>query len=252
MPRDIFDELQVHYGARERWEDTSYYWDNSDRNEPHVAIQLTESGRCFLEVEGVRQNVLPGYAFIIEVPSQTSYGYPEDADVPYCMSFISVFGSLAIQFARDIRKQFGPIVDLRVCPESLSIHQEIVECCEANEFRDRFEASARFFQFFAALYRELNQEVVRGDIIAACYQQIQNRFRDPVNISQIAQKSGVSREHLARSFHQRYGETPSHLLRRLRLDAAKRIIETGVQDMESVARSVGLNDVRTLRRYLTV
>lgn len=71
-----------------------------------------------------------------------------------------------------------------------------------------------------------------------------------MNISEIARDAGLSREHLARCFKQRYGESPSRMLRRLRLREAKALLAVDKSNAEAVAHACGFSDPRNLKRYL--
>jgi len=247
---ELFEQLQIWFAGEESWADTSYFFDNPDRSPKHVIIQFTQTGACFFEESGKRHRVGPGEAFITEVPSATQYGYPEDQAEPYGLQFLSLYGETARQLARGFRLKYGPVVNLVRRPESVSLFREVFERYRMHGFRDRIEESTLLYQFFGALYREATLEAVRGDCVATCYQRIQSRYREPANINEIARDVGVSREHLARSFQQRYGESPAKMLRELRIREARMVLESGVVDLEAVARAVGFADVRTLKRYL--
>lgn len=242
--------MRLAYSAEETETTPSYYWDNALRGVRQAVVQLTLSGRCFFEADGERRLVQPGQAFVTEVPSATVYGYPEDGDQPYVHRFIAPHGEAAVALARRFRLSYGPVIDLAKRPESYSLFREIAERADGRRFRDRFEESVLLYQFFAALFREASTAEARGDPIVACYQRIQNRYREPFNVSEIARDAGVSREHLAREFRARYGQSPSQLLRGLRLTEAKLLIRTGVSDLERVAMSSGFTDVRALKRLL--
>lgn len=245
-----FQSLRVGYAAEESWSDVDYYYENRERHQGHAIIQLTVSGAGFFDAGGVRHVVGPGEAFITEVPSDTIYGYPKDASESYQLRYLALYGELAIQLARDFRQQFGAVFHLAKRPESLSLFREVSERYALHTFRDRYEESTQLYQLFAALFREAGQDAVRGDVVASCHQRIQSRYREVANVNEIARDAGVSREHLARSFQQRYGQSPAKMLRELRVRAARLVIESGVDDQEAVARAVGFSDVRTLRRYL--
>lgn len=247
---EVFNELRIAYASDEVWTGADYYWDNQQRNLEHVIIQLTMSGHCFLDADGARHIVTPGEAFITEVPSGTIYGYPDETSEPYELRFLALHGKVAVDFARSFRSQFGPILNLSSQPESASLFREIFERYTLNTYRDRYEESTQLLQLFAALYREATQDAVRDDAVATCYHRIQTRYRESANINEIARDVGVSREHLARSFQRRYGQSPARMLRDMRVREARMVIESGVEDLEGVARAVGFSDVRTLKRYL--
>ncbi len=246
-----FDGLRIGYAGSESWSDVSYHYENLQRSPVHAVIQLTLAGVCFFEeANGSRRTVGAGQAFITEIPSPTSYGYPMGAGEPYRPSFLAFYGEAAIQLARNFRLRYGAVVNLARRPESYSLFNEIFERYQANTLRDRIEESTILYQLFGAFYREANIEALRGDRIATCHQRILNRFREPANINEIARDAGLTREHLARSFRERYGQSPSSMLRDLRMREARMIIKSGVEDLDAVARAVGFADVRTLKRYL--
>ena len=249
--RSIFDGLRIGYAGRESWKDETYQYDNEGRRPEHAIIQLTLSGSCYFEEEGgVRQTVGAGQAFITDVPSTTFYGYPSSAKEPYRLNFLALFGEAAIDLTRKFRLSYGPVIDMAKRPESYSLFHEVLERYEANALRDRIEESTILYQMFGAFYREAGLDALRGDRVATCRQRILNRFREPANINEIARDAGLTREHLARSFRERYGQSPSTMLRDLRMREARMIIKSGVEDLEAVARAVGFSDVRTLKRYL--
>jgi hypothetical protein len=247
---ELFDQLRVAYAEFESWSDAGYFYDNVERSPYHVIIQLTVSGECFFEEPGVRHRVGAGHAFITEVPSDTRYGYSEGEVEPYSLQFLAMYGETAVRFARNFRQKYGPVIYLSARPESISLFREVFERYRMHGFRDRIEESVLIYQLFGALYREATLDAVRGDCVGSCYQRIQSRYREPANINEIARDMGVSREHLSRSFQERYGESPAKMLRGLRLREARLIMESGVEDVDAVARAVGFSDVRTLRRYL--
>ncbi len=247
---NFYDELRLGYVGEESWLGSDYYWENADRAGEHAVIQLTQAGECFFEQDDRRQIVAAGDAFITEVPSATTYGFPEGNTEPYRPIFLAMHGDRAMHLARGYRLKYGPLVSLARRAESYSLFREIYQRYSSHALRDRIEESTLLYQLFGALYREAELDAVRGDAVAACYQRIQTRYRESANINEIARDGGVSREHLTRSFKQRYGQTPANMLRDLRVREARMLIESDIADFESIARTVGFDDVRTLKRYL--
>ncbi len=249
MP-ESFRELRIGLAARERWEDSGYEWDNADRSE-HGIVQLTLGGACYFESPEGSHIVEPGYAFLTDVPSRTRYGYWDKGEgLPYENLYLVLQGAHACGLLRAFRERFGPVINLVRRPECHSFFREISERFIHRSFRDRWEESALLFQFFAALYREAEDEAVRGDAVAACYRRILSRFREPANVSEIARDAGLSREHLARCFRERFGQSPSRMLRELRLREARALLASGELELDTVARATGFNDPRSLKRWL--
>lgn len=250
MDLSAFNELRLAMAASEVNSSVDYCWDMEARTQNQAVIQLTTGGACFIEAGGRRELVAVGQAFVTEAPGSVTYGFPAEAREPYALAYLNILGDQAAELAREFRMKFGPVINLSRRPESWSLFWEIQERFQEKRFRDSYEESVLLYQLFAALFREASLEVGRGDPIAACYQRVQQRYREPFNINEMAMEVGISREHLARSFRARYGQSPSTMLSQLRLREARILIQTGVLDLHSVAAATGFVDVRALKRLL--
>lgn len=78
-------------------------------------------------------------------------------------------------------------------------------------------------------------------------------FKQEVNLPALAARVGMSTRNFARRFTAAAGETPLAYLHRLRIDAARRLLETRPRSIADVSRAVGYEDIsffRTLfKRY---
>lgn len=77
---------------------------------------------------------------------------------------------------------------------------------------------------------------------------IHEHMHEPLPLARLARGLGVSTRTLSRACRQRLGESPAALVRRLRLEQARRLLEGGGLPLKSVARRCGLGDVSTLHR----
>lgn len=64
----------------------------------------------------------------------------------------------------------------------------------------------------------------------------------------LASRLSLGERHFSRLFTQRTGSTPARWVERVRVDHARRILETGMQPMGQVARQSGFSSVDTLRQ----
>ena len=73
-------------------------------------------------------------------------------------------------------------------------------------------------------------------------------FKDEVRVEQLAAKVGMSPRNFARRFTSATGETPLGYLHRLRIDAARHLLEAGKKGVADVSEAVGYRDLAFFRR----
>ncbi|MET9801219.1 substrate-binding domain-containing protein [Streptomyces sp. NPDC006368] len=71
---------------------------------------------------------------------------------------------------------------------------------------------------------------------------IEQHYREPLSRRQIAQRAGVSENHLGRLFHRELGLTLWDYLTRLRIRRAKERLRRSDESVQAVARAVGFHD----------
>jgi transcriptional regulator GlxA family with amidase domain len=69
-----------------------------------------------------------------------------------------------------------------------------------------------------------------------------------LSVAALARRANVSPRTLARAFGAELGTTPGAYVEALRLDAARRLLETTDRSVEDVARSCGFGTVETMHR----
>jgi transcriptional regulator GlxA family with amidase domain len=67
-------------------------------------------------------------------------------------------------------------------------------------------------------------------------------------VEAMAARAHMSARHFARAFHSETGMTPARYVERVRLEAARRALEEGVNPLERVARACGFGTPETMRR----
>jgi transcriptional regulator GlxA family with amidase domain len=68
------------------------------------------------------------------------------------------------------------------------------------------------------------------------------------SVAALARHAGLSERHFARLFTAEVGESPARYVERLRVEAARRLLETGDAGLAAVARHCGFGSAETLRR----
>jgi transcriptional regulator GlxA family with amidase domain len=107
---------------------------------------------------------------------------------------------------------------------------------------DLHKASQNAYATFGAQKDHNDREVLEAQSI------IGERFRQPLRVSALAREVAVSPRHFARRFKTATHDTPAAYIKRVRVEAAKRLLEDGRAPISEVAVEVGYEDIASFRR----
>ncbi len=239
MSEDPFISLVT--AAGESYFSPSYLWRNEGRGGSLCwVLQRTLQGRAYLsDPEGNRQNVMEGQAMLFHHDDGCSYGYPEDFEGEYRLEYMAFRGPLAETFCRKFGDGSACVLTLSPRGETASIFSGILELFRSRGFRDSWHCSEMVYRLLVALWREQSGLQRELDPLEYCRIRIENGHASPISVKGLADEIGLSREHLARGFSERFGEPPGRMLRRLRLDRAKAILASSTLDIEGTALACG-------------
>jgi transcriptional regulator GlxA family with amidase domain len=99
-------------------------------------------------------------------------------------------------------------------------------------------------QFSATLMAQARGRRSLRDLLAWVADNLQSKF----SISTLARRAAMSPRNFARIFREEIGETPARHIETLRVEAARRQLETTVSPLEEVADICGFGSVEILRR----
>jgi transcriptional regulator GlxA family with amidase domain len=74
------------------------------------------------------------------------------------------------------------------------------------------------------------------------------RLGEPLSVERLAERASMSPRHFARAFAAETGVTPAKAIERLRVEAARERVETGVEPIDGVAAATGFGDAERMRR----
>lgn len=98
-------------------------------------------------------------------------------------------------------------------------------------------------------YLTLQQQLNHNDSLVADAQTwLQIHMKEPGALEKLAEHLGVSSRTLIRRFKQVMSVTPNRYLQNLRIDTAKRLLETSGGSIESIMLQVGYNDLSSFSR----
>lgn len=102
-----------------------------------------------------------------------------------------------------------------------------------------------------ASYRSLTVQAQQphGDpLVTKAQTMLEKRLKIGIRLGDLAESLAVSERTLSRRFQQALGQTPIAYLQTLRIDYAKRLLETSRLSVEAVGEKVGYGDLSTFRR----
>ena len=86
------------------------------------------------------------------------------------------------------------------------------------------------------------------EVIANCQEWIQLNFASSINLDELSERSAMSKRNFIRRFKKAVGETPVGYLQRVRVEAAKRYLETTDWNLQQILEKVGYDDVSAFRK----
>jgi signal transduction histidine kinase/DNA-binding LacI/PurR family transcriptional regulator/AraC-like DNA-binding protein len=101
------------------------------------------------------------------------------------------------------------------------------------------EETMRHVEGALARNRQLGGEAQR--LVRRAMALIHERYAEPISLAQLAGAVGVSKEYLARCFHQETGVTVVTYLNRYRIGQAKTLLDAGAHNLTEIALEVGFS-----------
>jgi AraC family transcriptional regulator len=238
-----------HYGRDRHPPNSHYWWDNRTRTGNLCVIQWTCAGELLLRDTQREHRVPLGYAAIFAHPSESSYGMAKDARDTYEAHWIALRGAGLLDHWRGLAALRGAVLPLPIDgPE----HRAMRRLCELAEPRARtgavvMAAAVHAFVLMlwegASMARASDQRPVELAIDAMLAAPTA-----PWSLKRLADEHGISREHLARAFHERVGEPPATWLVRQRVQRAIELLTATELPIWAVRDQAGFTSSHTLIR----
>lgn len=205
----------------------------------YTLIHFVSAGCGVLYKHGKEYPVSAGQAFIIQPGEITTY--EADREHPWVYHWIGFDGALSHRFG-----DLPPVISF-----TTNWAQVILSEYEENGMWE-YKIAATLFRMYADFFekRTHTHHYVRRvkDFIGAAYMQ-------NIRVEQIADAMNLDRRYLSRLFKEKTGQSVKEYLIAVRMEEAKRHLETGASVAES-ARLVGYDDVcnfsKMFKRYMGV
>jgi AraC-like DNA-binding protein len=236
------------FGRERRPPSIGYWWENAKRAPTDLAVfQLTLSGSMvFRDAQG--DHAVPaGSAALFRYGEETAYGLLPGTTAVYETTWINCCGAGLGDHWDLLRLRHGPV--LAVDESVLAAFHGLYALGERGA--DPVEMAPAMHAFVLLLDASLRRERLRahGPVEAALEELIQHPTA-AWSLKELAERHGVSREHLTRTFRSRQGTSPAAWLAQARLAKALHLLRETRLPVAEIARQAGFASTHTLARQV--
>lgn len=228
------------YMGHEIRDKTSYDWHGLKRGEREFILwQYTIAGKGKLIYEGREYDLLPNEAMLVHIPHDHRYFFPSGAD---CWDFIFIIfrGSECLRICKEAEIANGPVIKHSDGSQSLKYAEDIFREAQSASY-DSYRLSGLAYQFCLALLTETAPQKTEKRPIAInrAVKYALEHFEEPIGVAEMAESSGLSRYHFSREFKKSMKTSPANFIRKLRLDKAVNMLQSGTMPVYAIAENCG-------------
>lgn len=237
-------------GERHR-EGCGYVWDNRERKGIGEALVIEQVMAGFIEFEVNGRRVEAGArdVYTFTYGEASSYRIAADKCDTVEIRYASFLYPPEGMTAAALRARLGPVFNLPQGAEPSDRFGQLLDAFVGARLTDRFLNSRMSYDFLMSLMSWSARAERLLDREARAREWLLDNYTRPVGIKELAYAMGVSREHLTRTFSQRYGESPGAMLDRLRRARAQQLLRLTHLSLDEVARQSGFGHADTLARH---
>lgn len=207
-------------------------WIYTQRNS-YYALSIRVSGETDFYINGQELNVRKGE--LVMIPPNLVYSQYTEGEHIYVIHF----DAFKYFNADTIKKQTVKDWDT-VC----GLFKEIYKNYSEKPKGWYYKASALLYELLCLIHKETDAtESKKADSIDLSANYLEKHYTDhSLSVAQLASISGYSEAYFRRLFLKRFSVTPSERIDYLRIERAKRLLESGEHTMSEIAEYVGIGD----------
>lgn len=220
--------------------DSSYHFSGRDRqNDQYCAFQHTLSGKGFIIYRGIKYSIPTGHSFICPVyDPDFSYGYPEDASEPWSFIYINLLN--IDDLVQSLINKYSPVFQLPESSYSLQLLDSFRKSDEDTVLITQLEAT----NIAMNLLKELTQSKIEPNrperiLIRKAVAEIKDNLSQGMNVTELAKRLEISREHLTRVFQQELNKTPHRYISEQKILLACKLLKESSLSSKEIAYRVG-------------
>ncbi|MFW6303647.1 MAG: AraC family transcriptional regulator [Candidatus Sumerlaeota bacterium] len=220
--------------------------------ERHCLFKYSLRGSGVFRDKNGEHAVVAGSGFLCEIRDpETSYYYPPDGRGEWEFVYICFGGRPAMDLTREMIERYGPIYALPTTDPVIKRMQAFSRYDSAEREVQPSTGAAMVFDLLTTLNSEA-EEARREDasniLVRRARSIISQSPEADLNATQVADRLGVSREHLTRVFSRETGATPYQYIVRQRMMTACRLLKETNLSVKEISSRLGYNDAAHFNR----
>ena len=255
-PRSVQRETGTLWHAtgfgRERHPPGAAYWfENSVRDAATVVFQYVVSGELqFRDANRAQHTVRAGAALLFMHGEPTAYGLSRQATEALVVEFLS-FAGAGVREHWELLRAHGSVLALDAEGAVLRAMRQVVSLAAPGAATEAVDMAGALHTFAMLLFADQRQaQALAQSPVERAVDDLLRAPTSPWSLKQLAERHGVSREHLTRTFQQRLGEAPGTYLAKIRRERALALLSQTVLPVAEVARQAGYASTHTMARQV--
>lgn len=226
-------------GREHRVGGDGYDWHGLRRGAgPFSVLQYTLAGGGNLVWRGTAQRLVAGSLMLVQVPHDHRYWLPDGGTWQFC--WICLLGSEVEAACQAVHVRLGPVLMLdRQHPLLAAVVPAISEVLGVRPISP-YRASAHAYAIAMALVElaDAADPAMVDAGLAKAERLCRERLDQDLQVSELAEVAGLSRNHFTKRFHEVFGKSPKEYHTNLRIQHAADLLRAG-QTVRAVSAACG-------------
>ena len=243
MPHEIIMERQT---------SLHYHLEGSTRPKTMTQLVVTLEGEGAFRYGDTVYPLTPGKGFMCMLGDpQSAYFYPGHARKPWIFLWMDFSGETAVRMVEELSSLYGHVFDLPLDSGLIRYLKSFRNQRRSIRFVSPTEGARIVCDVLALLGENLERKDIDSPgsrLVQAAQAAISKNLDRTWNLSDIAARLKVSREHLTRIFRDRTGMTPQEFAAEERMQFAVRLLRDSFQSCEEIAEQTGYSSAVSFNR----
>ncbi|MBQ6596910.1 MAG: helix-turn-helix domain-containing protein [Lentisphaeria bacterium] len=243
MPHEIVMERQT---------SLHYHLEGSTRPKTMTQLVVTLEGEGAFRYGDTVYPLTPGKGFMCMLGDpQSAYFYPGHARKPWIFLWMDFSGETAVRMVEELSSLYGHVFDLPLDSGLIRYLKSFRNQRRSIRFVSPTEGARIVCDVLALLGENLERKDIDSPgnrLVQAAQAAISKNLDRTWNLSDIAARLKVSREHLTRIFRDRTGMTPQEFAAEERMQFAVRLLRDSFQSCEEIAEQTGYSSAVSFNR----
>ena len=243
MPHEIVLERQT---------SLHYHLEGSTRPKTMTQLVVTLEGEGAFRYGDTVYPLTPGKGFMCMLGDpHSAYFYPGHARKPWIFLWMDFSGETAVRMVEELSSLYGHIFDLPLDSGLIRYLKSFRNQRRSIRFVSPTEGARIVCDVLALLGENLERKDIDSPgnrLVQAAQAAISKNLDRTWNLSDIAARLKVSREHLTRIFRDRTGMTPQEFAAEERMQFAVRLLRDSFQSCEEIAEQTGYSSAVSFNR----